>query len=160
MLSCNALLRRLVTRVFCSDLLQAVTRSDRKLWTLILSPILWMHNEYNRAMTRLGSRPLVRIQAGSRLEAGGQGRLYRMQARNNLSCLYKPINPLWLYNKTNFQTSPLVINHTQFDLVRYKIKTRYSVYTNSFIYIFVLFTIHLILFGFSLLNPRMCFNFL
>jgi len=55
MLSCNALLRRLVTRVFCRDLLRAVTRSDRKLWTLILSPILWMHNEYNRAMTRLGA---------------------------------------------------------------------------------------------------------
>ena len=31
MLSCNALLRRLVTRVFCRDILQAVTRSDRKL---------------------------------------------------------------------------------------------------------------------------------
>jgi len=58
MLSCNALLRRLVTRVFCRDLLQAVTRSYRKLWTLILSPILWMHNEYNRAMTRLGNRTL------------------------------------------------------------------------------------------------------
>jgi len=56
-LSCNALLRRLVTRVFCRDLVQAVTRSDRKLWTLILSPILWMHNEYNRAMTRLGRSP-------------------------------------------------------------------------------------------------------
>ena len=53
MLSCNALLRRLVTRVFCRDLLQAVTRSDRKLWTQILSPIVWMHSEYNRAMTRL-----------------------------------------------------------------------------------------------------------
>ena len=59
MLSCNALLRRLVTRVFCRDLLQAVTRSDRKLWTLILSPILWMHNEYNRAMTRLDPTPLI-----------------------------------------------------------------------------------------------------
>ena len=45
-LESNALLRRLVTRVFCRDLLQAVTRSDRKLWTQILSPILWMHNEY------------------------------------------------------------------------------------------------------------------
>jgi len=59
MLSCNALLRRLVTRVFCRDLLQAVTRSNRKLWTLILSPILWMHNEYNRAMTRLALMMLI-----------------------------------------------------------------------------------------------------
>jgi len=89
------------------------------LWTLILSPILWMHNEYNRAMTRLGPSHRERKCADTIDTAVFLGWPFQMlkyqyifQIRYTEAVLPNITKMLIAVSENNFTVSFIIIFHT------------------------------------------------